>query len=241
MGRENEINCINKIREALNIGEEIKISACNCNIEIVKNIFNAAKPNPKTNDFPDFIFQGGSIEHFAVTSSTDNRKGSSFKIEENKASIETNKYFSEQREEFFKKEHVSGSASVATSENTYTDFSYLNFVESIKKHFEDHIKSLLKANNPGDVVFLIEQQDARMGIYVNDCFREFYLISKDKNLLQWFKNYANLIKYIVFIVVDSVEIIELSEIEVLIKTANSSMDIRGGRLISLSSMLFLDY
>ena len=102
-------------------------------------------------------------------------------------------------------------------------------------------KSLLKANNPGDVVFLIEQQDARMGIYVNDCFREFYLISKDKNLLLWFKNYANLIKYIVFTVVDSVEIIELSEIEDLIKTANSSMDIRGGRLISLSSMLFLDY
>lgn len=35
----------------------------------------AAKPNQNSNEFPDFIFEDGFIEHFAVTSSSEGRKG----------------------------------------------------------------------------------------------------------------------------------------------------------------------
>lgn len=39
------------------------------------------KPNFNSNKFPDFVFYNGFIEHFAVTSSIENRKGAKQKRE----------------------------------------------------------------------------------------------------------------------------------------------------------------
>lgn len=39
-----------------------------------------ARPNHNINDFPDFIFDDGFIEHFQVTSANESRKGDKHRI-----------------------------------------------------------------------------------------------------------------------------------------------------------------
>lgn len=53
-----------------------KLGFSNKDLEIVDKIIESAISNPEPNEFPDFIFDGGFIEHFQVTSSIENRKGS---------------------------------------------------------------------------------------------------------------------------------------------------------------------
>lgn len=48
--------------------------------ESLKEIFQKAKPNEKSNNFPDYTFSSGFIEHFMITSSKENGKGSPHKI-----------------------------------------------------------------------------------------------------------------------------------------------------------------
>lgn len=47
----------------------------------LKKWLNETKPNFNNNKFPDFVFINGFIEHFAVTSSLENRKGAKQKRE----------------------------------------------------------------------------------------------------------------------------------------------------------------
>lgn len=54
----------------------------NCESETISQILFSAKPNANSNSFPDFVFSGGGIEHFEITSSKEPGKGSVFKIEE---------------------------------------------------------------------------------------------------------------------------------------------------------------
>lgn len=240
MSREHEINCLNKVKSALNGESSIKIDACNCDIKNIKDIFNSAIPNPNNSIFPDFIFPNGSLEHFGVTSSKENRKGSSFKIAENESTKKIEDFFEQQTNAFYEKEHIPNSVSSATATSAYTDFSYRCFLNSVKKNVEKHLESLAKTLNAGDAVFLIEQQDARLGIYKDNIFNKFYLISEDKELLLYFKQYCDILKYIVFISVDSVEIIYLPNIDSFIRFSKASQDIRGGRFVSVSAKLMFD-
>ena len=48
---------------------------------IVQKAFDEATANPNQSEFPDYIFDDGFIEHFQVTSSHENRKGSTMKLQ----------------------------------------------------------------------------------------------------------------------------------------------------------------
>ena len=65
--------------------EQIWFTSCECTKNYfglckedrneIEQILRMAKPNTNLNDFPDFVFNKGFIEHFQITSSQINKKG----------------------------------------------------------------------------------------------------------------------------------------------------------------------
>lgn len=51
--------------------------------ENIENLIEDIEPNEDSNNFPDFLFKKGFVEHFTVTSAEEKRKGSTHKIAEN--------------------------------------------------------------------------------------------------------------------------------------------------------------
>ena len=90
------------------------------------------------------------------------------------------------------------------------------------------------------VIFLIEQEDARLCIYENGRFKRFYLLSEDKELLTYLKDKYPALNYVIFNSTDSVEIIDLSKVDDLIKNAKKGLDIRSGRKRDLTLKYYWD-
>ena len=109
------------------------------NCEEIKNIkvlFDTAKINENTSEFPDIILNDGFIEHFQITSSKENKKGAvhikeltDFKsrIRKEMTEIQANRDFSE-------KHWIM----------PYSEHSYENLVRSFKKNWNNHIESFEK-------------------------------------------------------------------------------------------------
>ena len=90
------------------------------------------------------------------------------------------------------------------------------------------------------VVFLIEQQGASLGGYVNNKFNRFYMLSEDRNILDYIKETLTDVDYIIFVDTDRYEVIDLSKIDVLIQGAKTGLDIRGGRQRNISLKSYID-
>lgn len=69
-----ELNCLKKVRESVSL--DVCFGVSEENYEDLKIWLESAVPNKKSSEFPDFLFEGGIIEHFSVTSSFEGRKGS---------------------------------------------------------------------------------------------------------------------------------------------------------------------
>ena len=74
MRGEAEQNCFEVVKKNQNYENFVAMSYKDR--DLIKDIFEKAKPNENLNAFPDFIFDNGFIEHFQVTSSAEGRKGS---------------------------------------------------------------------------------------------------------------------------------------------------------------------
>lgn len=238
MSRENEIACLNFVARALSVGT---IEKTNCDLKIVRAIFEKVHCNLDSSVFPDFLFDGGLIEHFLVSSSKETRKGSDYKIHEHKSKKEFKNFFAKHDNAFLSMEMRPGSFSSYSISSIYENSSYNYFVGSVKRNFYNHIESLTKSGLQHEIViFLIEQQDGRLGVYEKDSFIKFYLLSEDKNLLNYFKNYFPLVDYVIFKSTDSVEIIDLSLIDEMIECVKENIDIRGGRKIDTVVKIYTD-
>lgn len=241
MSRDNELNCLNNIKNAFCKSNNMHIDACNCNREKIRKIFLNANENEDSNTFPDFNFEGGIIEHFIITGYKESKKGSAFKIEESKANKETDIFFKEEDKKFLNSPRNPGTYHTISHENTYSNSVYKDFLSSFKRNFNNHLESLQKSKHINEtVIFLIEQEDARFGIYQNNRFTRFYLLSEDKSLLMYLKEQYPLVNYVIFNSADSVEIIDLSNLEPLISRANEGLDIRSGRKRELSLKIYWD-
>lgn len=233
MSRKEEIECFKQVAFALLGRNNIRVVATNCDIKKITNFFTSASPNKKKNDFPDFVFYNGGIEHFQITSSKETKKGSLFKIEENKNERIKNEYYVSLDKEIEKLDNNSSPVFVSNYENVYESFSYVDFVNSLKKNIINHVDSLIKANYQNKIViFLMEQQTARLIIDDGAYPINFYKLSKDKYVLTIIKEICNYVDYLVYYVADAVEIIDLSKIDDLISNSVTYKSIKGGRLIS---------
>ena len=100
MRGEKELLCLTQIQKSLQgipQEQEMICTLCTQNQETVRNIISA-KPNPQSSLFPDFIFDGGFIEHFEITAAKETKKGSELRRE----SSEFEQYCDTQFQEFKK-------------------------------------------------------------------------------------------------------------------------------------------
>ena len=241
MSRAEEQKCFNLIRDALNAKENIDVVYDNSN-GAVRDFFNIAKSNPSENDYPDFVFENGGIEHFQLTSSKENKKGSNFKREETRKEKDKKEYLEELNKKYLKTEFVSGTFTSEVYEDVYESFSYEDFLKSLEKNIPSHVNSLNKSNYKKAInIFLMEQQTARLWIDEGVVPIKFYQLHKDKRALNIIKSFCSNVRYVVYFVCDAIEIIDLSKIDLLIEHSREYNNVKGGRLIKSQINLFIDW
>jgi len=240
MARENENKCLNVIKDAILGKNNINVYS-NCSLKEIMDYIFSAVGNANYNDFPDFVFDGGGIEHFELTSSKESKKGSEFKIEESKNKQIREKYEEKIREDFLNSKHVPDTFSTFTVEETYDSFTYEDFLSSLKRNISNHVDSLIK-NHYEDkiVIFLMEQQTARMWIDEGMIPIRFYELHRDKRALSIMKDLCNSVKYLIYSAADSIEIIDLSKLDSLIDKSVIYKKVMGGRLIDESITILWD-
>lgn len=179
-----------------------------------------AKPNFNSNKFPDFIFNDGFIEHFAVTSSLEDKKGAKQKRE---SSVFKNK----SKTTFFSNLNRSEEGTLLSQSSTrpFVQHSHSNIVNSIKKSWVKHIDSYNKIiSPPKNGIFLLEYIDFNIETAISrenepaEVF-ETYRISVDKHLLKWIYAFKEKIDYLILInsLSLSIEVIRIDSIPNLIE------------------------
>lgn len=238
MARYNEVECLNAVIKLLQKNRRLNMDGLNYKI---LSYLSKAKPIKNSSLFPDFVFEGGVVEHFLVSSSKETRKGSDYKIEESKNNVDREQIFEKEDKNFLESDLNPWTFSTCSFESVYKNGTYEWFCESVKRNFESHIESLKNSKfKEGVVIFLLEQQDGALGVYEKGIFKRFYSMVEDRGLLEFFKNFFPMVDYVIFNVADIVEIIDLSRLDELIEKSKSGLDIRGGRKVDLSLKLYLD-
>ena len=199
----------------------------NDEIEIT-DIFRKVKENKNSNDFPDFVFDKGFIEHFQITSSKTTNKGAKQIKEEKLFNKEvyagTKKFIEECNEE----------PSFNKVRSKYWEFeppkhSYEYLVESFKNNWENHIKSLNNyAGNKDFGIFVLDYREFALnmiekiaidgidGMSCGDLFPTLkecnYRLSRDKKLLDYVYTFKDKLKYVIFVHYQGIEIIKIENI-----------------------------
>ena len=218
MGRgEIEQTCFDSAKHALFSENEICYACSDEDKKIIKNIFETSMPNPKASKFPDFIFDGGFIEHFQVSSSHSNRNGSTMKHEQNKL-----KKDSKMKEDSLMAEMSdtpSYEGKTISTDIWHREHSYENFFSSFKRSWEKHIESLEKYKGDKSIgIFMIQYDDSALvldaffpnvktELYYGDLLERpkyrGYRITHDSNVLEYIYQFKEKFKYVVFFNNDS--------------------------------------
>ena len=195
-------------------------------IEIL-NAIRTAKENTNLSEFPDFLLKNGFIEHFQITASKENRKGSAEKID----IAMFNKRIDDEVNEFYRYSNEKPSYNQVRSKEWVRDnlpeYSYENLKFSFISNFEKHIKSLEKYKGKKDFsVFLIENEEVNLEMIENpsndnrqECDwsmgQEYfirYMLSRDKEILNYIYGFKDKIKYVIYYFEEDFEIIKVENI-----------------------------
>ena len=240
MSRNDEAVCLKRLKEAYahSLGAMIVFDNTD---GAVQNALASCSSNPSENDYPDFLFVGGAMEHFLIGSSKEGKKGSEFNRARHSEEVEASRFLDGQREEFIHAEPAPSTFGTAAYQTRYEGFTYNAFLASLERNFSRHTESLKKCDTEfAMTIFLMEQQTPRMCVYESGTFREFYLLSRDKRALALLARYTNEVRYVVYCAGDAIEAIDLSKLPKMLETAEEHNDIRGGRLIDIKLLLTID-
>ena len=157
----------------------------------IRRFILKAKANPQKSHFPDFLFEKGFIEHFQVTAAKEDKKGSELK----KAEVGFKKECEQQMrvlQERMKQSPGPGII-VQAPELQYDRNSYQFFLDSFKRNWMRHIKSLEQYDGKKEVgVFLVESEAASFKEMMNGEYSgRLYRLQDDKNLLEFIFTYRN--------------------------------------------------
>lgn len=208
--------------------------------EIIRHAVSTAMPNYNPNSFPDFIFDDGFIEHFAITSSKEDRKGSRMKKEESGF----NRDFAEKEEKF--KEFMNDNPSFDEVKTISQDYHYTehhsheNLTKSLVNNLESHIRSSSKYGGKNKTkIYLIEYDEFNLHMYISYkeikserhygdlLYREddtLYRLSRDKEMLKTLYLYKNDVDFILFKTCNRIEIINVKEIPEILKLIKYDYD-----------------
>ena len=197
------------------------------------NIIRAAKPNPSSSKFPDFIFDNGFIEHFQITSSQITRKGAFHARKES----EFQRRVERETEELKKKWNETPSFDRVRSESWAFQnpaHSYTFLIDSFKQNWERHLESYQKYSGKKDIgIFMIEYPETALAMCENvygrwidgmaqgdmreqESFKD-YRLSRDKKLLKYIYDFNKIIKYVIFVNPVRCDVIRTKNIPYLIR------------------------
>lgn len=242
MARDNEFECLKYIIDTCSCKTNGSIVFCNVDNDTkLLKYLNEVKPNPHSSEFPDFLSDDAIVEHFSITSSKENKKGSNFKKEQNINNKDTESQIKEWQDSCRNMPFERNTVRSTIIENTYTDLSYNNFIDSLNRNLSHHIESLKKYDvKDRKVIFLVELQDAPMVVYRDNTFYGFYELHKDKNALSILKPYLDLLSIVIFRASDRIEIINIKNFYELYEHSYCEKDIRGGRVRSINLLSIID-
>ena len=227
--------------------EQVKKLAKDKNDNRLLSFLNKATANPESNLFPDFLFDGGFIEHFQVSAANEYKKGSEHNIAVNDFERENKTTFEQEKTDFLKsplrKNPVIGTydLKVTKYEMACPEYNYESFVKSFKRNFEKHINSLQKYTGKKSIgIFLIELVGASLTVKQNNGFREFYRLEFDRELLTHINQYAECLKFIIFVSTDKYEVLELNKIPKLLNNIPQGLTFGVGRFRNVKLKLFID-
>lgn len=243
MAKENERKCLKTIIDAYCYKTSYaRVNFDNSDCRWLSRVLQNAKETGYDNTFPDFVSDGAIIEHFQITSAKEGRKGSSYMAEDSKNNAQWEREFQKNKDDFLNSPPKPGTLTSISNEHEYDNFSYENFLNSIKSNVDSHIKSLEKSGITNKkVIFIMEQPDARLckTRTCNSC--EFYLLHEDRKALRILKRYAHKIDFVIYTVADSIEVIDLSKIDHLIETGLDLSDVKPGKINKIHVGLFGDF
>lgn len=216
-----EQRCLDLVKKKINEEDCFGVSTEQY-IELLKWLKNT-KPNQNSNEFPDFLFENGFIEHFSVTSSADGRKGAKQTRESAQFEKKSEENLLSNLEE--NEEEISASFSYYRPSEEHSHF---NIVKSIKKHWLSHIESYEEITPLEHSVFLLEYVDFHIetGIFKEGMLEKVYCsyrISVDKGLLEWIYTFKEKIKYFILCHQSSIEVIRIDQIPSIIDNISTVM------------------
>lgn len=157
--------------------EQVKEVARQKNDTRLLALLNEATDNPEKSKFPDFLLEGGFIEHFQVSAANENKKGSAHNIAVNDFEKSSELTFEKEKTKFLQSPSRvdpkidTYDLRVIEQEMESPVYSYDGFICSFKRNFEKHIKSLKDyTGNKSIAIFLIEFVGANISVYRNDQF-----------------------------------------------------------------------
>lgn len=175
--------------------------------EISQQILNLIQ-NPIEKVFPDYIGSKYILEHFRITSAGENRKGAKiqYKLAEINREVEAEM--------------------AANTDDTHTiirndpmpPHTYANYQKSIKENCESHLNALLNYTEPYERVgFVLHYTDFALVFDSDDTILSHddkrYRLSKDTMTLSQLLLYKGKIDFIIFVTNDSVEILNLKNLQ----------------------------
>lgn len=195
--------------------------------KLLCEIILSAKPNDNPNEFPDFKSDDSLIEHFEISATKENRKGSRFKQKREP-------FLQSMREELYDVAAAEEPQAMSRCFN-YPDSSHQNLLESLKKNLNNHINALKSYDpKPAASVFIIEHQECGL-FMIENIYSEFgedrvfgdmrspqrynnYRMSRDREALEILATHEKpLLDFVIFVGVEYIEFIRLSEIPNMLK------------------------
>ena len=186
----------------------------------LKSWLESAQLNTYSTKFPDIVFDNGFIEHFGVTSSSEDRKGAQQTRESTIFKKNSETSFLNNLDTSEQDELISNSYS-----RTFEQHSHINIINSIQKNWLKHITSYEKSMISSEHrIFLLQYLDINIQTAItkkNECSKIFdsYRISADKCLLEWIYTFKEKIDYLILInpISFSLEVIKINNIPELLE------------------------
>lgn len=249
VSKDTEQDCLNTVKASF--GSECLYGISNEDLEFLKNALFTANANPESSKFPDFIFEGGYIEHFQITSSKTTKKGAEHKKEYSNYRKNTDDKIKKLQDSFgkciFTPINQECHFSFKQPEHTY---DYL--VDSMKISWKRHINSLMKYNDKiSRVIFMVDYRENALVMYENiyanikegmrfDVRKpqnfNAYKLSRDKNMLDFLFDYKDQVEFVIYVYHDGCEIIKLEHIPELKKLLPWDFSVEPLRVFNLESV-----
>ncbi|MBS6070229.1 MAG: hypothetical protein KIB10_12560 [Enterococcus avium] len=206
MRGDKEKECLCLLQKSLeSIEEKVNFYGCsNDEVGKIKLAILEAVENPDTNAFPDFVFEGGFIEHFQITSAKETKKGSHHKKKNAELDRDFDAKMKEQLENLITNRE--GTKLTETHEQTGHKHSYL--LKSLSQNCTSHLNSLETSNlkNIKFSFFMIQYTDGLLEVKNIDeedlkhrlDYTPFYP-HLDKQVLKLIQGLSNRISHVIFV------------------------------------------